>query len=86
MRARIVVLPLTVLESMHVRTVSLYWLCVTGSIVADKCLDWSFLRHAQYSPLQVDPLNCGGCHSVCAQGIKCCFGQCQDCPGGKLEY
>ena len=34
--------------------------------------------------LQIDPLNCGGCHKVCAQGISCCYGQCQDCPGGEL--
>ena len=35
--------------------------------------------------LQVDPLNCGGCHNVCPQGINCCLGQCQDCPAGSFK-
>ncbi|GAB4823558.1 hypothetical protein N2152v2_010604 [Parachlorella kessleri] len=34
---------------------------------------------------KVDPFNCGGCHNVCAQGISCCYGQCQDCPGGSFK-
>ncbi|GAB4823548.1 hypothetical protein N2152v2_010594 [Parachlorella kessleri] len=52
---------------------------VCGGGTFSKCFD------AFVADLKVDPLHCGGCNTRCAQGVSCCLGQCQDCPGGSFK-